>query len=945
MKPVLAFILTIIVIPELFAQAQSSSVITASQYYDTPGAYLAPISSSKISTGVLIDRTIFQNLILNVNGVSTVTSINSGDFATMYIQLRNASYDTTKLEPFDVITDLAVKYYSRMQSYTIGIMDFKFNRINASALSSGQLTQGTSTIVDNSANSGSFSNERAIFASPLTQNITGDVARFTLSSFFYHTNVAGKRVKKVEIDFGNGEGYKTVAFDAPIEISYPTTSGFVSINTKLTMEDITTLATEIFYAHSSVFHTGSETVPLPDPVPTPTPPNGRVAPSRTFLYPAAVLLGFETECHKCRNNDDCCQYFPIYQNGIEPVLDVALLYSTVNSTGKLRRPLIIVEGFDPGDIRNYYERYLPVSPDPGTPRAYDSRGLYQLLNGDPSPWYPGVTSPNMIDNLRADGYDLIFINFIKSEQDIRVNANALRGLFNNVLNGSSYRDNLTEEAVLIGASMGGMVTRYALNAMEAAQEQHYVKLWYSMDAPHKGAAIPLAMQESVNFLSKIHDAGGIIDKLENAKSTFMATRESLNSYAAKQMVIHHHESTTSQGTPDPKFTEFYGELGNTYPKFSWNTGITMGGKTNLYSTTSDIIDFRIFSWTWVWGRGNTNFSSSQKIFEGSRQGWFNDEEVYTANQISFENAPGGWNPALYALNVNSGNKHQKHDVLSDAEDISYNWFSFMSTSSALGMPVTISSVFKTWENYATAAGVPTNSAIPFDRVKGMENNEEHVTISPSTATWFIGNLREDFDNSVRPRVRAGQVNNQKVSKPVAYTAKNTLTFGGSGNSISFESTADVRINAGTSIIFKPGTTIKLGAVLQAKIKPITYGTLNTGRTNAFPGTRAVNLMEKSPYHYQVFDYSTSTGLEKIDIKLSIVVYPNPANDVLNIVAGGSHGQLRIDIYNSVGQVISNFPAVSGTSQVLDVTSYTPGIYIAKVSDEFGHEKSIKFVRK
>jgi hypothetical protein len=942
MRAFLSLFLTLSVVCEVFAQVQSASVITAAQYSDAPRDYLTPIANSKISSGILIDRAIFQDLIGNVNGASTVTSINSSDFFTMYDQIRKGLNDTTMVESLGVINDLISEYRKSFQAYSFGIMDFKFNRINASALSTGQLTQGTSTIVDNGANSTSFSNERAIFASPLTQNITGDAVRFILSDFFYNTNVTGKRVKKVEIDFGNGEGYKIITFNDPIDITYSSTSGFVSLITKLTLEDISTLATEGFYAHSSVFHTGSETVPLPDPVYSQSNSGGRmVFPARQFSYPDIAGTVNTNHCARCGRSGNCC--IPIYTDGA-PKLDVYIDYSSSNTTQKLRRPIIVVEGFDPGNQRDYYTKIV-TSVDQYTPRTNDTRGLRQLLNGDPSPWYPNVVSPNMVQSLLDAGFDIVYINFRDGEGDIRDNGTALRGLLNDVLNSPAFRDNLTEEAVLVGASMGGLVTRYALNTMEAANEQHYVRRWYTMDTPHQGAAIPLALQYSVNWLQYTRDVAGLISKITWAKSQFESTTGSLNSVAARQMVLQHFFSTTTQGNPDPLFTQFYGELGNTVPKFSWNTSVSMGGLNKLYSNTSDIIDFKlkVLTWNWVWGRGNTNSSASQKIWEGHRG--VSNPTGWTSNQISFENAPGGFNTALYALNVNSGNKNHKHDVLDDPLDINYNWFTFMVTTSTFDIPVTTANVFNTWQAYATANGIPTDSRIPFDRVKGMANNEEHVTISPSTATWFLGDLHDDFVNTSRPYVKTGKIINQIVSKPVAYTAKTQITFGGNNNSISFESTANVSVNTGNTIRILPGVIIKQGATFHAKITTINDGTLNTGRSISGRGTKAVNLLEKSPFLHQVFDYSTKTGVEKIDIDLSIVVHPNPTDNLLNVVAGGRYSTLRIDIYNSIGYVMPTFEVANGVSRVLDVTSYASGIYIAKVSDELGHEKSVKFARK
>ncbi|MDR1739525.1 MAG: hypothetical protein LBR45_02065 [Bacteroidales bacterium] len=53
-------------------------------------------------------------------------------------------------------------------------------------------------------------------------------------------------------------------------------------------------------------------------------------------------------------------------------------------------------------------------------------------------------------------------------------------------------------------------------------------------------------------------------------------------------------------------------------------------------------------------------------------------------------------------------------------------------------------------------------------------------------------------------------------------AKETVTFGGNGNTITFESNSDVNVRAGEKIVIGPGTTIK--GKFSAKIMDIDYNT-------------------------------------------------------------------------------------------------------------------------
>lgn len=98
---------------------------------------------------------------------------------------------------------------------------------------------------------------------------------------------------------------------------------------------------------------------------------------------------------------------------------------------------------------------------------------------------------------------------------------------------------------LVGPSMGGQISRYALNYMEKRGEQHNVRLWISMDSPHDGANIPIGAQTMLDVLAD-QDA-----QAETFKIKF------LGSPAAKQQLIHHYLANSEVPTGAPGFFERY----------------------------------------------------------------------------------------------------------------------------------------------------------------------------------------------------------------------------------------------------------------------------------------------------------------------------------------------------------------------------------------------------
>ena len=83
--------------------------------------------------------------------------------------------------------------------------------------------------------------------------------------------------------------------------------------------------------------------------------------------------------------------------------------------------------------------------------------------------------------------------------------------------------------------MGGLISRYALRWMELNGKAHNTRLWVSFDAPHKGANIPIGDQYFIDFYAS----------KANNQMAKEGRDNSLNSAAAKQMLLHHFSANTT----------------------------------------------------------------------------------------------------------------------------------------------------------------------------------------------------------------------------------------------------------------------------------------------------------------------------------------------------------------------------------------------------------------
>jgi len=92
-------------------------------------------------------------------------------------------------------------------------------------------------------------------------------------------------------------------------------------------------------------------------------------------------------------------------------------------------------------------------------------------------------------------------------------------------------------------------------------------------------------------------------------------------------------------------------------------------------------------------------------------------------------------------------------------------------------------------------------------------------------------------------------------------------------------------------------------------------------------------------------YDGTVGVEEvaIDEAAAFSVYPNPANDVLQIA---SDSELRgISLYDVVGQLVKQFYLNGELSKALDISDLNNGVYILQIETVSGESSAAKFIKK
>jgi len=375
-------------------------------------------------------------------------------------------------------------------------------------------------------------------------------------------------------------------------------------------------------------------------------------------------------------------------------------YQAVQGTGEayvylapghtsVTNPVVVVEGFDIDDTLNWDE-------------------LYELLNDE-----------NLLEDLRTAGYDAVVLNFTDGTAPIQRNAFMLVELLQQI------QSMIAPQAkyALVGASMGGLVSRYALAYMEDTAIPHRVATFVSFDTPHNGANIPLGLQWWLDFFGPESDA-----------AAFLLSR--LDTPAARQMLVYHHAfSPSSTPGADALRASFESDLAAVgdfpaQPRLvavangsgnSAGQGFNAGDQIIQYEYNIGLANVIGNCWAVPDGTGGT-------IFDGLYFILFVQNRSLTVTLTTgapYDNAPGGSRNSMAQMDSTEA---PVGDIIALHDD-----HCFIPTISALDVNTT--NLF-----YNAAADPNLVSNTPFDAVYVPLANQPHVDVTPENKTWLLSEI-------------------------------------------------------------------------------------------------------------------------------------------------------------------------------------------------------------
>jgi len=290
-------------------------------------------------------------------------------------------------------------------------------------------------------------------------------------------NTTNNKITSIKTNFDDGKGYVLTELDKGVSVNYPS-EGVKEIQFEINFQNGDKITRKSFL---TVSYSNSDIARLYRRAPT------LISATRT---PDLAIYG-ETDLSAGK-----CEY-EIF----------------TSSDGVFDKPIYVIDGFDPTDSRN-------------------TTAVYNLLTYVDA----GGVTRNLGDRIRnEEGFDIVIVNFQNYTKYLgRIIDGGADYIERNALSVVTVIETLnaqkvgTEQNVIIGPSMGGLISRYALRYMEQNALNHQTRLWISFDSPHYGANVPIGLQHLFNYFAYGYGDSNGVKTLINSM---------LVSTAAKQMIV------------------------------------------------------------------------------------------------------------------------------------------------------------------------------------------------------------------------------------------------------------------------------------------------------------------------------------------------------------------------------------------------------------------------
>lgn len=360
----------------------------------------------------------------------------------------------------------------------------------------------------------------------------GQPVRFSLPNDLFFGNLTGLQL---QLDLDDGLGFRSIQPGQSVQTHYPA-QGLKHIRYRLLNAD-----------------------------------NGQVTQQMGIIALRVGSMRLGQPTHLIQSNFSPCIQFP----GVSPGIGTAFVRTAPQNQGRIRKPFVLVEGIETAD----YVLNAPTLVNASV-KGFGKLNWYSISSGEYGPGNEHMAElTNFLDSINRAGYDIVFVDFITNRDRIEANAMALASILQQI-NQQLTNNGSDANIELVGASMGGLISRVALRQMELAGCCHNVKLFTTYASPHLGANIPLAIQHSLKDLGTRSNAFGMLNEQKERYDHI------LNSPAARQMLIYHVEPSAQQDRD--RFLQLLQDQG--LPREPRKSAVTNGSIAGLIQKVSDDVN-------------------------------------------------------------------------------------------------------------------------------------------------------------------------------------------------------------------------------------------------------------------------------------------------------------------------------------------------------------------
>ncbi len=479
------------------------------------------IDKTPVTSGYLYDRAM---PISNFAGFNNAVDTTNYEYAMqVYMELKQMAYSTTRMQPYETL-DKIIKLKNLQKKIPIQILDYNYQQIKPTAVQEGLLQYNGGLLSNAVGNPNPYLNKHLQLATLMVENIDTPTVKLVLLPHLISRNT-GANVTQVHIQ---GAGINVTLYGCvdSTTVTFPSNGKhYLTITT--TLSNGTSFSTKNSVTIGDDNKTARTTKIVPE------------APCRTESFGGSIPWQGYDEDRTFIGKFDVDYY---YRQGV-----------SCNGTEQIiKKPVILIDGFDATDKRNsknqvLYSKFLRYIDDVNKPQkdSFEVDFVKQMRNlGNdvilvdiPTYFYEYNTGATIAADSSAQvppvPYTLADGKIIHGGGDyVERNAMTLVAYIQYL----HTKMGATDSIVIIGPSMGGQISRYALKWIEDRGLPHRVRLWISQDSPHEGAVVPIGLQMLIETLSPL------AKKFKGIKNQVLLCP------ANKQFVVNHFDYNSTNNT-------------------------------------------------------------------------------------------------------------------------------------------------------------------------------------------------------------------------------------------------------------------------------------------------------------------------------------------------------------------------------------------------------------